>query len=123
MIEYTIKVQRIQIKTGEILVYLNPQNEPELEPLRHVVYLTKDQIQDLASLDANAILDEVRKHIVAASQLFQLKWEAQIVANSANLPQSVLSVEGREFPVVTADEQDPYIPKPVEVAKTEEVVI
>lgn len=123
MIEYTIKVQRVLLSQGEVLVYLTPINAEGLEPLRHVVHIQKERFAELSGMDANTILEEIRTDIVKCSPSFQHRWEIQQAAIDAALPSSVLLVEGREFPLVTADEQDLYIPKPVEVAKTEEVVI
>ena len=105
MIEYTIKVQRILLSQGQVLVYLTPTNAEGLEPLRHVVYIQKERFEELAAMDANAVLEAIRADIVKCSSSFQYRWEIQQAAIDAALPESVFSAEGKEFPVVTADEQ------------------
>jgi hypothetical protein len=105
MIEYTIKVQRILLSQGQVLVYLTPVSAEGLEPLRHVVHIQKERFEELAAMDANAVLEAIRADIVKASPSFQYQWEIQQAAIDAALPESVFSAEGREFPVVTEDEQ------------------
>lgn len=123
MIEYTIKVQRILLSQSQVLVYLTPVNAEGLEPLRHVVHIPKDKFTHFAKMSANEILQDVRDEIVKHSHIFQHKWEMQQAAIDAALPESVFSAEGREFPVVTADEQTAVIPEPVALAEPQEVII
>jgi len=123
MIEYTIRVQRILLNQGQVLVYLTPVNAEGLEPLRHVVHIQKERFEELSAMDANAILEAIRSDIVKASPSFQYRWEVQQAAIDAALPESVLAVEGQEFPVVTADEQVASIPVEPAPVEPQEVVI
>jgi hypothetical protein len=123
MIEYKIKVQRILLSQGQVLVYLTPTNAEGLEPLRHVVHIQKERFEELSTMDANAILEAIRADIVKASSSFQYQWEIQQAAIDAALPESVLAVEGQEFPVVTADEQVANIPVEPVAVEPQEVVI
>ena len=123
MIEYTIKVQRILLNQGQVLVFLTPTNAEGLEPLRHVVHIQKERFEELSAMEANAILEAIRAEIVKASSLFQYKWAIQQAAIDAALPESVFSAEGREFPVVTADEQTALIPEPAAPVEPQEVVL
>ena len=123
MIEYTIKVQRILLNQGQVLVFLTPTNAEGLEPLRHVVHIQKERFEELATMDANAILEAIRADIVKASSSFQYQWAIQQAAIDAALPKSVFSAEGREFPVVTADEQTAILPEPAASVEPQEVVL
>ena len=123
MIEYTIKVQRILLNQGQVLVFLTPTNANGLEPLRHVVHIQKERFEELSTMDANAILEAIRSYIVKCSPSFQYQWEIQQAAIDANIPTSVMSAEGKEFPVVTADEQVASIPVEPASVEPQEVVI
>ena len=123
MIEYTIKVQRILLNQGQVLVFLTPTNANGLEPLRHVVHIQKERFKELATMDANAILEAIRSDIVKCSPSFQYQWEIQQAAIDAHIPTSVMAAEGKEFPVVTADEQTASVVTQEALAASDKTIV
>jgi len=122
MIEYKIKLHKIDKRTSSILVSLIPVDEEKASDQIRNIVIEPAKLQEILALStSNEMLLALRSEIVKGNAAWQDAWAVEVLANSVEIPEELLARIGDEFPVVTSAEASAAAPAPISLS--DEVVI